>query len=79
MPRFRQPLLTLSIAMYPLLVTSLWRLCLHTITPTGASHDAPDGHAYTAGLSKPRLLGRTALTRKDKWGLCGSSGDECLE
>lgn len=36
MPLFRQFLLTLSIAMYPLFATCLCMLCLQTITPIGS-------------------------------------------
>ncbi len=35
-PRFRQFLCTLSIAIYPLFVTSRCMLCLQTMTPTGS-------------------------------------------
>jgi hypothetical protein len=43
-PRLRQSLLTLSMAMYPLFVDSLWVLCLHTITPMGL--DSPGSLGY---------------------------------
>lgn len=44
MPRLRQFLLTLSMAMYPLFVESLWVLCLHTITPMGL--ESPESLGY---------------------------------
>ena len=44
MPRFRQFLLTLNIAIYPLFARRRCILCLQTITPTGS--EELDGKAY---------------------------------
>lgn len=60
-PRLRQFLLTLSIAIYPLLEMCLCMLCLHTITPIGT--EEPAGVAYNIpGLSvRQRYAETTAL------------------
>lgn len=46
MPRLRQFLFTLSIAIYPLFARSLCILCLHTMTPIGSEFDGSAGYAY---------------------------------